>query len=93
MNVLSPLVRTVLLVKITLDVTDARVNLDIQTGTVRQVSCLVKLNIIFSLTEPYSKKAPLKVVLLSSWTDSSKITIVNFDKALCVPCRNIGKKS
>ena len=47
MNVLSPLVRTVLLVKITLDVTDARVNLDIQTGTVRQVSCLVKLIFIF----------------------------------------------
>ena len=45
MNVLSPLVRTVLLVKISLDVTDARVNLDIQTGTVRQVSCLVKINI------------------------------------------------
>ena len=47
MSVLNPLVRTVLLVKILLVATSARVNLAIQTGTVRQVSCLVKLRIIF----------------------------------------------
>ena len=43
MNVLKPLVRTVLLAKILLEVTSAPVNLAIQTGTVRQVTCLVKL--------------------------------------------------
>ena len=43
MNVLKPLVRTVLLAKILLEATSAPVNLAIQTGTVRQVTCLVKL--------------------------------------------------
>ena len=47
MSVLNPLVRTVLLVKILLVATSARVNLAIQTGTARRVSCLVKLRIIF----------------------------------------------
>ena len=46
MSVLNPLVRTVQLVKIQLEATNARVNLVMQTGTVRQVSCLVKLKII-----------------------------------------------
>ena len=44
MSVLNPLVRTVLLVKITLDVTDARVSLDILDETVRLVS-FVRLKI------------------------------------------------
>ena len=43
MNVLKPLVRTVLLAKILLEATSAPVNLAIQTGTVRQVTFLVKL--------------------------------------------------
>ena len=43
MSVLNPLVRTVLLVKILLEATSARVNLAIQTGTVRQVSNLERL--------------------------------------------------
>ena len=38
MSVLNPLVRTVLLVKISLDVTDARVSLDILDETVKLVS-------------------------------------------------------
>ena len=42
MSVLNPLVRTVQLVKILLEATNARVNVAMQTGTVRQVSCLVK---------------------------------------------------
>ena len=46
MSVLNPLVRTVQLVKILLEATNARVNVVMQTGTVRQVSCLVKLKII-----------------------------------------------
>ena len=44
MSVLNPLVRTVLLVKITLDVTDARVSLDILDETVKLVS-FVRLKI------------------------------------------------
>ena len=44
MSVLNPLVRTVLLVKISLDVTDARVNLDILDETVKLVS-FVRLQI------------------------------------------------
>ena len=44
MSVLNPLVRTVLLVKITLDVTDARVGLDILDETVKLVS-FVRLKI------------------------------------------------
>ena len=44
MSVLNPLVRTVLLVKITLDVTDARVSLDILDETVKKVS-FVRLKI------------------------------------------------
>ena len=44
MSVLNPLVRTVLLVKISLDVTDARVNLDILDETVKLVS-FVRLKI------------------------------------------------
>ena len=44
MSVLNPLVRTVLLVKITLDVTDARVSLDILDETVNLVS-FVRLKI------------------------------------------------
>ena len=44
MSVLNPLVRTVLLVKISLDVTDARVSLDILDETVKLVS-LVRLKI------------------------------------------------
>ena len=46
MSVLNPLVRTVQLVKILLEATNVRVNVVMQTGTVRQVSCLVKLKII-----------------------------------------------
>ena len=44
MSVLNPLVRTVLLVKIFLDVTDARVSLDILDETVKLVS-FVRLKI------------------------------------------------
>ena len=44
MSVLNHLVRTVLLVKISLDVTDARVNLDILDETVKLVS-FVRLKI------------------------------------------------
>ena len=44
MSVLNPLVRTVLLVKITLDVTDARASLDILDETVKLVS-FVRLKI------------------------------------------------
>ena len=44
MSVLNPLVRTVLLVKISLDVTDARVNLVILDETVKLVS-FVRLKI------------------------------------------------
>ena len=44
MSVLNPLVRTVLLVKISLDVTDARVSLDILDETVKLVS-FVRLKI------------------------------------------------
>ena len=44
MSVLNPLVRTVLLVKISLDVTDARVILDILDETVKLVS-FVRLKI------------------------------------------------
>ena len=44
MSVLNPLVRTVLLVKISLDVTDARVSLDILDETVKMVS-FVRLKI------------------------------------------------
>ena len=44
MSVLNPLVRTVLLVKISLDVTDARVSLDILDETVQLVS-FVRLKI------------------------------------------------
>ena len=51
MSVLSPLVRTVLLVKILLEATNARVNLAIQTGTVRQVSCLVKSDHLIDINE------------------------------------------
>ena len=44
MSVLNPLVRTVQLVKISLDVTDARVSLDILDETVKLVS-FVRLKI------------------------------------------------
>ena len=44
MSVLNPLVRTVLLVKISLDVTNARVSLDILDETVKLVS-FVRLKI------------------------------------------------
>ena len=46
MSVLNPHVRTVQLVKILLEATNARVNVAMQTRTVRQVSRLVKLKII-----------------------------------------------
>ena len=46
MSVLNPHVRTVQLVKILLEATNVRVNVVMQTGTVRQVSCRVKLKII-----------------------------------------------
>ena len=46
MSVLNPLVRTVQHVKILLEATNVRVNVAMQTGTVRQVSCLVKLKIV-----------------------------------------------
>ena len=47
MSVLNPLVRTVQLVKILLEATNARVSLAMQTGTVRQVGRPGRLNIIF----------------------------------------------
>ena len=70
MSVLNPLVRTVQHVKILLEATNVRVNVAMQTGTVRPVSCRVKLKIVvwyhymvfIFLTGSYSKKAQLKVV-------------------------------